>query len=83
MAASSYHQEETPEWFENQKWVWPEWNREVIFSWKDWSVVNDLHNRWTYNFFPWALWSTTKHFKYDVWPWRRWWTWFGDTHSMR
>jgi len=80
---NTYHQEGVPDGQRNQKWVGPQWNKEIIFSYIDWSVVTDLNNEWTYNFYPWSFWTSWKHKKYDVDPWKEWWSWWNDTHSMR
>ena len=82
MSADKYHQDGITEWYENSKWVSEDWKSEVVFSY-DGKIVNDINNMWTYNFYPWRVWTVILHFKYDVDPWKKWWSGPNDTNSLR
>ena len=75
---SAYHQYLVPKWKENDKWISSDWHKEVVFSYLDGSIVSEVENMGTYNFY--WLWTTEiiNHYKYDVKPYYEWWSWPND-----
>jgi len=55
---------------------------EIVFSY-DGKIITDVNNMGTYNFYAWWWFDTINHFKYDVSPWKEWWSWPNNTNSLR
>ncbi|PZM85607.1 hypothetical protein DLH72_01870 [Candidatus Gracilibacteria bacterium] len=75
---SIYHQIGVPEGKWNEKWVSEDGKKEVIYSYKDGSIITDPTNYGTYNFYgPGSIKDDYYHALYDVAPYIEW----GNHHN--
>jgi hypothetical protein len=70
-----FHQDSNIYWDEI-KFVSPDWHREVIFT-SDSRIVNADEYMWTYNWFN-PITEKNLHKVYDVYPYNEWWNTIND-----